>query len=172
MFMILLALFIVLPLLELWMIIEVSSRIGAGYTIAALILISVAGAALARQQGYRVIARVQAEVQSGRMPGDSLVDGAIILTGALLLLTPGFLTDIVGLILLLPLTRKPIRSFAKRYLRKAVERRAVFTWMPGGRGGPNDGYGGPGGRPGGHATNGSTDGEPGEPEQRRKELEP
>jgi len=172
MFMILLALFIVLPLVELWMIIEVGSRIGAGYTIVALILISVAGAVLARQQGYRVIARVQTEVQSGRMPGDSLVDGAIILTGALLLLTPGFLTDIVGLVLLLPVTRIPVRSFAKRRLKKAVERRSVFTWMPGGSGGPSDGFGGPGSRHGGRTGNDSPDGDPGEPEQRRKELEP
>src|SRR3972149_1289208 len=105
MFMILLALFIIIPLLELWMIIEVGSRIGVLYTILTLILISVAGAALAKQQGYRVIARIQAEVQSGNMPGDSLVDGALILAGAILLLTPGFLTDIAGLLLLLPVTR-------------------------------------------------------------------
>ncbi|MDO8736113.1 MAG: FxsA family protein [Thermoleophilia bacterium] len=157
MFMILLALFIVLPLLELWMIIEVGSRIGAVYTVVALILISVAGAALARQQGYRVIGRVQTEIQSGQMPGDSLVDGAIILTGALLLLTPGFLTDIVGLLLLLPFIRIPVRSFAKRRLKKAIERRSVFDWTPSGRGGTGSG-------------NGPNNGESQEPEQRRKEL--
>ncbi|MHB9112236.1 MAG: FxsA family protein [Thermoleophilia bacterium] len=167
MFMILLALFIIIPLLELWMIVEVGSRIGVGYTILSLILISLAGAALARQQGYRAIARIQSEVQSGNMPGDSLVDGALILAGAILLLTPGFLTDIAGLMLLFPLTRIPVRSFAKRRLKKAVERRSIFVWAPGGRGGPGDGSGfggGPGtGGPGAEEP-------PYEPEQRRKEL--
>ncbi|MBI5869703.1 MAG: FxsA family protein [Actinobacteria bacterium] len=167
MFLVLLALFIIIPLLELWMIIEVGSRIGVVYTILSLILISVAGAALAKQQGYRVIARIQSEVQSGNMPGDSLVDGALILAGAILLLTPGFLTDIVGLLLLLPVTRIPVRSFAKRRLKIAVERRSIFIWSPGGRGGPGDGTGF-GGGPGGP---GSGPEEPREPEQRRKELE-
>lgn len=166
MLIILLALFIIIPLLELWMIIEVGSRIGVLYTILTLILISIAGAALAKQQGYRVIARIQAEVQSGNMPGDSLVDGALILTGAILLLTPGFLTDIAGLLLLLPVTRIPARSFAKRRLKKAVARRSIFVWAPGGRGGPGDGsdFGG------GPAGSGSGTDNPYEPEQRRKEL--
>ena len=171
MFMILLALFIAIPLLELWMIIEVGSRIGVVYTILSLILISVCGAALARQQGYRVIASIQSEVQSGKMPSDSLVDGALILAGALLLLTPGFLTDFTGLLLLLPGTRVPFRTFARRRLKKAAERRSMFVWTPGGRGGPGDGAGGSGfaGRPGdGGAQNGEP---PYEPEQRRKELE-
>lgn len=182
MFMILLALFIVIPLLELWMIIEVGSRIGVVYTIMALIFISVCGAALARQQGYRVIAKIQSEVASGNMPGDSLIDGALILTGALLLLTPGFLTDIVGLLLLLPPVRLPVRSLAKRSLKKAVARRSVLFWLPGDRGGP----GGTGGYTGKTYYRGSDRGEPGtrgpgggtpngeppyEPEQRRKELE-
>lgn len=167
MFVVLLALFIIVPLLELWMIIEVGSRIGVAYTILSLIIISVAGAALAKQQGYRVIARIQSEIQSGNMPGDSLVDGALILAGAILLLTPGFLTDIAGLLLLLPMTRIPVRSFAKRRLRKAVERRSVFVWTPGGRGGPGDGTGF-GGGPGGPGPGPE---EPYEPEQRRKELE-
>lgn len=174
MFMILLALFIVVPLLELWMIIEVGSRIGAVYTIMSLILISVAGAALARQQGYRVIARIQSEVQSGNMPGDSLVDGAIILAGALLLLTPGFLTDIAGLLMLLPLTRIPIRSFAKRRLKKAVERRSVPVWDPGSRRGSDNRASGSGfdGRPDSDPDKRPQTGEPPyEPEQRRKELE-
>lgn len=175
MFMILLALFIIIPLLELWMIIEVGSRVGVVYTIMSLILISVGGAALAKQQGYRVIARIQSEVQSGNMPGDSLVDGALILAGAILLLTPGFLTDIVGLLLLLPITRIPVRSFARRRLKKAVERRSIFVWSPGGRGGPGNGASGSGfcGGPGGGGPGGGPNaGEPPyEPEQRRKELE-
>lgn len=166
MFMILLALFIIIPLLELWVIIEAGSRIGVIYTILSLILISVAGAALARQQGYRVIARIQSEIQSGNMPSDSLVDGALILAGAILLLTPGFLTDIAGLLLLLPLTRIPVRSFARRQLKKAVARRSLFVWTPGGRGGSSGGSGFGGGT-------GSASGSDRhyEPEQRRKELE-
>lgn len=153
MFLILLAVFIIVPLLELWVIFEVGGRIGFFPTFLSLILISVAGAALARQQGYRALLRIQEEVGRGQMPGDSLIDGALVLAGALLLLTPGFVTDAVGLVVLFPLTRAIFRVWLKRRLTRAVERRTVF-FGPGSGGG----FGGPDAQG------------PGEPEQRRKEI--
>jgi len=152
MFILLLALFIIFPLAELTVIFEIGSRIGYLYTILILVVISFAGAALAKRQGYAIVARIQADMRQGVMPGDSLIDGALILTGALLLLTPGFITDAVGLLLLLPPIRALVRTFVRRRLRLAVERRTVRVWTPGDRGGP-------GPEP------------PPEPEQRRKELE-
>jgi UPF0716 protein FxsA len=138
-FLTLLAIFIIVPLLELWVIFEVGSQIGYLPTFLALILISVTGAALAKQQGYRALVRIQEEVRNGSMPGDSLIDGALILAGALLLLTPGFLTDAVGLLVLLPFTRSPFRTWLKGRLRRAARRRTVLFWSGGS--GPSPGSG-------------------------------
>ena len=148
----LLFLFITIPLLELLVIFEIGSRIGFLYTIVALLVISAAGAALARRQGYQAVARVQEDVSHGRMPGDSLIDGVLILAAALLLLTPGYITDAAGLLLLLPPVRGAVRGYAKRRLRLAVERRQAHVWTSG----PGEqGWYGPGQTP----------------EQRRKELD-
>lgn len=169
MFFKLLAIFIIVPLLELWAIIEVGSRIGILPAIFILILVSVTGAALAKRQGYLVLARIQADVAAGRIPGDALIDGALVLAGALLLLTPGFLTDAVGLILLIPPVRLPFRSLLKRRLKRAAERRTVFSWSRGFGGGP---WGRGGSAPGGTQTGwGYYDSGTNEPEQRRRELE-
>jgi UPF0716 protein FxsA len=168
MFMILLAMFIIVPLAELIVIVEIGSRIGYLYTILALVVISFAGAALAKRQGYAAVARIQEDFRQGRMPGDSLIDGALILAGTLLLLTPGYITDIVGLLLLLPPVRALVRTFARRRLQRAIERRTLRVWTPGDRGGPGSGY-----SPGsGYGSGGPPHGPPPtEPEQRRKELE-
>ena len=163
MFLILLAVFIIVPLAELMVIFEIGSRLGYFETILTLVLISFAGAALAKRQGYAVVARIQQDFSLGRMPGDSLIDGALILTGALLLLTPGYITDTAGLLLLLPPVRKLVRSYAKRRLQRAIERRTIHVYGPGGAGGPDSGASGRPG-PGYQET-------PPEPEQRRKELE-
>jgi len=153
MFMILLVLFITVPLLELLVIFEIGSRVGYGITILVLLLISIAGAALAKRQGYAAVARIQDELRFGKIPGDSLIDGALILAGALLLLTPGYITDAIGLLLLLPPVRRPVRAFVKRRLRLAVERKTVRIFSPD----ESSGYG--------SGTQSR------EPEQRRKELE-
>lgn len=116
----LLLIFIVVPLLELYVIIEVSSSIGLPETILALIVISVIGAALAKREGYNAIQRIQEELALGRMPGDPLIEGAVILAGAVLLLTPGFLTDALGLAMLIPPTRKAVLALVKRRLKKGI----------------------------------------------------
>lgn len=139
-----LVIFIVIPILELVVIIEVSSRIGLLYTFLSLLLISIAGAALAKQQGYQAVARIREETAAGRMPGDSLIDGALVLAGALMLLTPGYLTDAAGLLLLLPPARTAARAYVKRRIQRAVSRRKVriFTagrYPPGGAAGNNSG---------------------------------
>lgn len=171
MFFILLTVFIIVPLAELLVIFEIGSRLGYLETILMLVLISAAGAALAKRQGYAVVARIQQDLNLGIMPGDSLIDGALILTGALLLLTPGYITDAAGLLLLLPPVRKLVRAFAKRRLQRAIERRTVRTYGAGSD--PGSGFGGrPGdGRPGSGYPGPGYHETPPEPEQRRKELE-
>jgi UPF0716 protein FxsA len=124
----LLLIFIIVPLLELYVIIEVSSRIGLLETIVVLIVISILGAALAKREGYNAVQRIQEEMAQGRMPGDPLIEGGVILAGAILLLTPGFLTDALGLAMLFPPTRRAALSLVKRRIKKTVTRGNVTVW--------------------------------------------
>jgi len=112
-------LFIVVPLAELYVIIQVGQTIGVLVTLALLVLISVVGAWLAKREGLGVLRRIQRSIDAGRVPGTELVDGFLILLAGALMLTPGFLTDILAILLLLP----PTRAVVRRQLRRAFARR-------------------------------------------------
>ncbi|MEW6472979.1 MAG: FxsA family protein [Actinomycetota bacterium] len=112
-------LFIAVPLAELYVIIQVGQAIGALDTLALLILISIVGAWLAKREGLGVLRRIQRSLEAGRVPGAELVDGFLILLAGALMLTPGFLTDTLAILLLLP----PVRVFVRRQLRRAFARR-------------------------------------------------
>jgi UPF0716 protein FxsA len=114
----LLVLLLVVPLVELWVIVSVAKSVGVAETILLLIAISVAGAWLLKQQGMATWRRLQLSLKRGAMPAEEVTDGALILFGGALLLTPGFLTDLVGLLLLLP----PSRAVVKRVFRKGFAR--------------------------------------------------
>jgi UPF0716 protein FxsA len=120
---------LVVPIAELWVIVETADRLGVASTLALLILVSVAGAALLRQQGSAAWRRLQEALERGEMPSRELVDGALVLVGGVLLLTPGFVTDAVGLTLLLPPTRVVTKRLAgallARRARRAVGRRVT-----------------------------------------------
>ncbi|HEV7460734.1 MAG TPA: FxsA family protein [Solirubrobacteraceae bacterium] len=112
--------FIVLPIAELYVIIQVGGLIGAGPTIALLILDSLIGAWLWRHQGRAAWRRFNAALQEGRVPAREVLDGTLVIFGGALLITPGFISDIVGIILLLPPTRAIVRGtlvavFARRF---------------------------------------------------------
>lgn len=98
-------LFIVVPLAELYVIVQVGQAIGIGPTILVLFIDSVVGAVLLRSQGAAAWRRFRATLAAGSMPAREILEGALIIVGGALLLTPGFLTDIVGLLLLIPPTR-------------------------------------------------------------------
>lgn len=115
-FRILIVLFILVPALELWGLISVGRVIGPWTTVALVIFTSMLGAWLAKQQGLQVVRLVQLQLSRGQMPTDALFDGAMILAGTILLLTPGFFSDIAGLVLLIPYTRMIIRHFLKKWL--------------------------------------------------------
>ena len=117
-FMLFVVLFIGLPLLELAILIKLGQWMGLMPTIMLVILTGMVGAALARFQGFLVIRRIQSELQHSRMPAEQLIDGLLILIGGVVLLTPGLLTDVFGLCLLLPFTR----TLFKRGLRKWFDR--------------------------------------------------
>ena len=112
-------LFIAVPFAELYVLIQVGHAIGVLDTLGLLLLVSIVGAWLAKREGISVIRRIQAALNAGRVPGTELVDGFLILLAAALMLTPGFLTDIVAIFLLLP----PVRALVRRKLRQSFARR-------------------------------------------------
>lgn len=116
MFRILVVLFIVIPAIELWGLITVGRVIGGWATVALVILTGVIGAWLAKQQGLQVIRLVQIQLSRGQMPTDALIDGIMVLIGGVLLLTPGFVTDLIGFLLLIPYTRMIFRHLVKSWL--------------------------------------------------------
>jgi UPF0716 protein FxsA len=107
-------LFIVVPIAELAVIIQVGQEIGVWWTIAILVADSILGSLLMRSQGRAVWRRFNATLQAGRPPAREVADGVLVIFGGALLLTPGFITDIFGLILLIPPTRAGVRAFLSR----------------------------------------------------------
>ena len=111
--------FVAVPLIEIWAILQVGSVIGPWWTIALLVVDSIVGAWLIRREGARAWRALTTALQGGRMPAREIADGALILVGGTLMLTPGFVTDVAGILVILPMTR-PV---ARRVLTRVVERR-------------------------------------------------
>ncbi|RNB70078.1 FxsA family protein [Brevibacillus panacihumi] len=120
MFRILIVLFIVVPAIELWGLIAVGKVIGGWTTVALVILTGVVGAWLAKQQGLQVFRLVQLQLSRGQMPTETLIDGFLVLAGGILLMAPGFVSDVIGLILLIPYTRMIVRHLLKLWLWRLV----------------------------------------------------
>lgn len=163
-------LFVLVPLIELALLIQVGQWIGLLPTILLVFVTGIAGAALARREGLRTLRRLQEEVASAQLPGDALLDGAAILLGGAFLLTPGVLTDLVGLSLLLPPTRALIKRLARRELKRRIEDGRIQVQVGGF--GPAGGFGG-GFGPSGFGPSGSGDGGEEEPPlDPRNEIRP
>jgi UPF0716 protein FxsA len=126
---VLVLLFIVMPIAEIYVIIQVGQAIGALWTILLLIADSVIGARLLTWQGRSAWRRFQDAVAAGRMPHNEVLDGVLIVIGGALLLTPGFITDVLGLGLLLPPTRALVRRTVVRSIRRrgAAARVVLYT---------------------------------------------
>lgn len=118
-------LFTIIPIIELYLLIKVGRLIGAVPTVALVLSISLAGAWLVRAQGFAIIRRIQSELAQGRLPAGELLDGALVLVGGVLLLTPGFFTDFLGLFFLIPFTRSVIKQFAGLWLQRRLDRGIV-----------------------------------------------
>jgi len=130
---ILFILLIVVPIAELYVIVQISQEIGVITTLALLIGISVAGAWLLKREGMATWVRLQQTMSRGEMPTKEVTDGALILFGGALLLTPGFLTDVVGLVLLIPPTRALVKGGARKMFAGWARRRGGFATGTGGR---------------------------------------
>jgi UPF0716 protein FxsA len=124
---VLLGLFIVVPLAELYVILQVGDAIGVLPTIALLAADSVLGSILLRSQGRAVWRRFNEALAAGRMPHREVQDGVLVIFGGAFLITPGFLTDVVGVLLLLPPTRELIRRVAMRRIGKRVTMRVASS---------------------------------------------
>lgn len=111
-------LFVVVPLLELVLLVQMGQWVGLWPTLLLVFGTGVVGAALARSQGLRTLAAVQSEMAQGRLPGGALLDGLAVLVGGAFLLTPGLLTDVAGFTLLIPTTRRLVRRALVRRLEK------------------------------------------------------
>lgn len=118
--------FIVLPLLELYVIIQVGGAIGVVPVLLLLLADGFIGAALARSQGRQVWVRFNETMAVGRIPAREILDGAMIMFGGALLLSPGFITDILGIFLLVPPGRAAMRGFLKRSAARTPAGRPVF----------------------------------------------
>lgn len=114
-------LFTTITLLELSLLIPLGQAIGLPATIAIVIVTAVVGATLAKRQGITIWNRIQKELGSGKLPRDSLLDGLAVLIAGAFFLTPGVLTDAVGILLLIPPVRAPVKALVKRYAKKMLE---------------------------------------------------
>ena len=158
-------LFTAMPVLELMLLIEVGDQVGALNTIALCLLTGFVGASLARSQGAGVIRRMQMTVQQGGLPARELLDGVLILMAGVVLLTPGFVTDVLGIFLLLPPSRALVRGLVFRWMQVKM---AGGTWqVHEGRGAYSAHWGGQGA----HKSNASAGGG-GKPEFIPPELAP
>jgi UPF0716 protein FxsA len=119
MFLLLVLLFIAVPILEIYVIIQVGEAIGAFWTVALLLADSVVGAMLVRSQGRAAWGRFNTAIAAGRAPAREALDGVLIVFGGALQIAPGFVTDALGVLLLLP----PTRAIARRLLVRALARR-------------------------------------------------
>lgn len=113
----LLLLFILVPVAELYLFMKLGSQLGLGPTLAIIVVTAIIGAALTKSQGRRAMARFQQATKEGRMPAREAMDGLMILLAGAVLITPGFLTDTIGFLLLVP----PFRSLVAGYLGKNLK---------------------------------------------------
>ncbi|WP_027369614.1 FxsA family protein [Desulfovermiculus halophilus] len=125
MFVKLLAAFILIPLIELTLLIKLGSVIGTLNTVAIVILTAALGAYLARQEGARTLLHLRTNLDRGVMPTDELIDALLIFAAGAVLLTPGLLTDICGLLILFAPTRQAFRQWLKRHFASRINRRDI-----------------------------------------------
>ena len=108
--------FTIIPIIEIYLLIEIGSIFGVLTAITLVILTGFLGAFLARMQGLQILFRIQESLREGRMPSGELLDALLIVIAGLVLLTPGFLTDLAGFLLLIPTTRNSIKYWLRRQI--------------------------------------------------------
>ncbi|HEU4962313.1 MAG TPA: FxsA family protein [Bacilli bacterium] len=120
--------FLIVSTLEVLTLIQVGGWIGFWPTFFLIVGISLLGASLLKKQGMRTLMQIRQELAMGMIPGETLLDGACILVGGTLLLAPGFLTDALGLLLMLPFMRLPLKRLLKLWLMKLMQKGKFITY--------------------------------------------
>ncbi|NLP03012.1 MAG: FxsA family protein [Fibrobacter sp.] len=123
----LLLLFLLIPLIELYVLIRIGSFIGALNTIFLLILTAATGAILARKQGMNTLWQIQQSLSMGKIPAGELLDGLLIIFAAILLISPGIVTDMMSFLLLIPFTRRFFKRWIKRRMQNWIDRKNGMT---------------------------------------------
>ena len=118
--------FVLVPVIELTLLIKVGSIIGILNTITIILLTAMIGAYMVRLEGLGVLSRIQQNMQDGVFPAEELINGAMILVAGALLLTPGFFTDVVGFLMVFPVSRNFIKRIARRYIEKRVSPSDIY----------------------------------------------
>lgn len=121
MFGLLVLLFTVIPAIEIYLLINIGGQIGGFNTLLIVIITGIVGAALAKSQGLLILTKIQNDLQKGQLPADQITQGLLVFAGGILLLTPGFLTDFLGLSMVFPGTRMLIMIFAKKHFEKMLK---------------------------------------------------
>lgn len=124
----LILLFTIVPLIELAILIYLGTIIGALYTMLIVVVTGILGAILARYQGSSTLSKIRSNIEIGIIPANELFDGALILAGGLLLLTPGIITDIIGFALLVPYTRRIVRRLSRSLMLRKIETGRINYW--------------------------------------------
>ncbi len=117
--------FTLIPVAEIYVLIKLGGAIGALNTVLTVILTAVIGAYLARLEGTRTLLRLRSNMERGVMPAGELLDALLIFVAGVVLLTPGFLTDATGLLLLFPATRSIIKQWLKKQIQHKMEYRTI-----------------------------------------------
>lgn len=121
MFPILVLLFTVIPAIEIYLLFSIGAMVGGLNTLAIVIITGIVGASLAKSQGLAILANIQNDLNRGSLPANQLIHGLLVFGGGLLLLTPGFLTDVLGLSMVFPGTRHILVAFLKSYFEKGIQ---------------------------------------------------
>jgi UPF0716 protein FxsA len=132
----LLAVFTIVPLVEVLLLLEIGNRIGTVNTILLIIVTGILGAYLMRLQSFAVFRKIPHDLNQGIPPARKIVEGALILAGGILLLTPGFFTDTIGFLLLIPLTRQYLLKKIQQAIEKRLQSHPMASVHHSGRG-PN-----------------------------------
>lgn len=123
----LIILLILIPAIEIGVFIWVGSIVGPWWVVLLIFLSGILGVWFARQEGIGIWFRANEVIQQGRVPTEQIIDGLCVLVGAILLFAPGFVTDIIGLLFIIPLTRYPLRQFIIQWIQWKIQRGKIIN---------------------------------------------
>lgn len=126
MFWLLLFIFIIVPIIEIAIFIWTGGFIGVWGVISLILLTGILGTIIVRYEGMQTMRRVQNTLQKGEVPTDEMLTGLLIIIGSILLITPGFFTDIVGFLIVFPLTRRPFILLLKKIIRNMIDKGTII----------------------------------------------